>query len=75
MIGIIERDGILEDPQYRTRKLNDLNRWISCGYYPGFNLLILSNHPLSGYDEVRTEKTCGHFAFPEDWRAFPWCSL
>ena len=64
MIGIIERDGMLEDPQYRARKLNDLNRWISYGYYPGINLLILSDHPLCGYDEIRTEKLLRAFCLP-----------
>jgi hypothetical protein len=64
MIGIIEHDGLLDDPQYRARKLNDLNRWIAYGYYPGINLLILSDHPAFGYDEVRIRKQLRAFCLP-----------
>ena len=64
MIGIIEHDGLLADPQYRSRKLSDLNRWIAYGYYPGINLLILSDHPAFGYDEVRIGKLLRAFCLP-----------
>ncbi len=64
MIGIIEHDGLLDDPQYRMKKVNDLNRWIAYGYYPGINLLILSDHPAFGYDEVRIGKLLRAFCLP-----------
>ena len=64
MIGIIERDGMLDDPQYKARKLKDLDRWITYGYYPGINLLILSDHPRFGYDERRTGNLLRAFCLP-----------
>lgn len=64
MIGIIEHHGLLDDPQYRARKLKDLDSWILYGYYPGVNLLILSEHPQYGYDEVRIRKQLQAFCLP-----------
>lgn len=64
MVGIIEHDGLLDDPGYRAKKTNDLNRWIAHGYYPGINLLIISDHPKLGYDEVRIEKLLRAFCLP-----------
>lgn len=63
-IGIVEHHGMLDDPKYRTRKLNDLDFMIRHGYYPGQNLLILSDGPDHGYDEKQTEKLLRAFCLP-----------
>ncbi len=63
-IGIVEHHGMLDDPKYRARKLNDLDYMIRHGYYPGQNLLILSDSPDHGYDERRAEKLLRAFCLP-----------
>ena len=63
-IGIVEHHGMLDDPKYRARKLNDLDYMIRHGYYPGQNLLILSDSPDHGYDERQAEKLLRAFCLP-----------
>ena len=63
-IGVVEHHGMLDDPKYRNHKMDDLNYMIRNGYYPGQNLLILSDSPESGYDEKQTEKLLRAFCLP-----------
>ena len=64
MIGIIEHHGRLDDPQYCARKLNDLSLWITHGFLPSINLLLLSDDPEQGFDEIRIEKQLRAFCLP-----------
>lgn len=63
-IGIVEHHGMLDDPKYRARKMDDLDYMIAHGYYPGQNLLILSDSPDHGYDEMQAEKLLRAFCLP-----------
>ena len=63
-VGIVEHHGMLDDPKYRNHKMDDLNYMIRNGYYPGQNLLILSDSHESGYDEKQTEKLLRAFCLP-----------
>lgn len=63
-IGVVEHHGLLDDPKYRNYKMDDLNYMIRNGYYPGQNLLILSDSPETGYDEKQTENLLRAFCLP-----------
>ena len=63
-IAIIEHDGLIDDPKYRARKLEDISAFMDNGYYPGINLLILSESAKDGFDIAMARKLIKAFCMP-----------
>ncbi len=49
-VGIIEHLGLLERPEYREKKFQDIRDLIDHGYHPGINLLLISESRTDGFD-------------------------
>lgn len=63
-IGIIEHHGLLEDPKYRRKKMENLETMMNHGIYLGQNLLVLSESPEYGFDFAQTKKLIMAFCLP-----------
>ena len=63
-IGIVEHHGLIDRPDYRAKKLEDLKILMDCGYYPGIHLLILSESRKDGFDAALTRKLIEAFCLP-----------
>lgn len=65
-IGIIEHHGLLDDPKYRKNKLEDLDRLMANGFYPGQNLLIISDSKTHGFDVSQVRRLFAAFCLPPE---------
>ena len=63
-IGIIEHHGLIDNPEYRARKFDDLKLLMDNGYYPGINLLIISESRKDGFDMEMARKMIEAFCLP-----------
>ena len=63
-IGIIGHHGLLDRPDYRRKKLDDLELLMDNGYYPGIHLLILSESRKDGFDVELAHKLITAFCTP-----------
>lgn len=63
-IAIIEHDGLIDNPKYRAKKLEDITAFMDNGYYPGINLLILSESAKDGFDVAMARKLIKAFCLP-----------
>ncbi len=63
-IGIIGHHGLIDRPDYRKKKLEDLEIFMDNGYYPGVHLLILSESRKDGFDAELAHKLITAFCSP-----------
>ena len=63
-IGIIEHHGLLDDPKYRQKKLDNLSTMMNHGIYPGQNLLIISESLEYGFDVELAKRLIRAFCLP-----------
>ena len=63
-IGIIGHHGLIDRPDYRKKKLEDLEIFMDNGYYPGIHLLILSESRKDGFDAELANKLITAFCSP-----------
>lgn len=65
-IGIIEHHGMLDDKKYLQRKMEDLQYMMENGYYPGQNLLLISDSKKYGLDLPRIRAQLRAFCLPPE---------
>jgi hypothetical protein len=49
-VGFIEHLGLLDHPDYREKKMQDIRDMMDHGIYPGVNLLLISESRMDGFD-------------------------
>ena len=63
-VGYIEHLGLLEHPEYREKKLEDIREMMDHGIYPGVNLLIISESRTDGFDAAMAARLIRAFCLP-----------
>ena len=63
-VGYIEHLGLLENPEYRAKKLEDIRTMMDHGIYPGVNLLIISESRTEGFDAAMAARLIRAFCLP-----------
>lgn len=63
-VGYIEHLGLLENPEYREKKLDDIRGMMNHGIYPGVNLLIISESRSEGFDAALAARLIRAFCLP-----------
>ncbi len=63
-VGLIEHHGLMDDPRYRAKKIEDLRDLMNNGYCPGINLLITSENSAEPFDAALIRKLLEAFCQP-----------
>ena len=63
-VGFIEHLGLIDKPDYREKKLQDIRDMADHGIYPGINLLIISESRKDGFDARLARKLIRAFCMP-----------
>ena len=63
-IGYIEHLGLIDRPDYREKKIEDIRTMMDHGIYPGINLLIISESRKDGFDAAMVRKLIHAFCMP-----------
>lgn len=63
-VGYIEHLGLIDKPDYREKKLQDIRDMTDYGIYPGIQLLIISESRKDGFDARLARKLIRAFCMP-----------
>ena len=63
-IGYIEHLGLIDRPDYREKKLQDIRDMADHGIYPGIHLLIISESRKDGFDAAMAKRLIRAFCMP-----------
>ena len=63
-VGYIEHLGLIDKPDYREKKLQDIRDMADHGIYPGIHLLIISESRKDGFDAAMAKRLIRAFCMP-----------
>ncbi len=63
-IGFVEHLGLIDKPDYREKKLEDIKDMADNGIYPGIQLLILGESRKDGFDAAMAKRLIRGFCMP-----------